>query len=108
MKKTMKISAISLYVVSVLLLSCLTTTMTHAAQRRQSSGRQQAPPVDSNDYYAIWGLKKGASSKAIKSAYRKVALKCHPDNALYVALPPEILMGEIDILRTLKMANTTA
>jgi serine/threonine protein kinase len=47
------------------------------------------------------GLKKNASSRAIKSAYRKLALKYHPDHILYAALPPEILLGEIDMLRTL-------
>ena len=31
------------------------------------------------DYYEILGLKKGASDKDIKSAYRKMAAKWHPD-----------------------------
>ena len=31
------------------------------------------------DYYEILGLKKGATEREIKSAYRKLALKWHPD-----------------------------
>lgn len=31
------------------------------------------------DYYEILGVEKGASSQAIKSAYRKLAVKYHPD-----------------------------
>ena len=35
--------------------------------------------VLANDYYAALGLKKGASDKEIKSAFRRLALKYHPD-----------------------------
>ena len=31
------------------------------------------------DYYNILGVKEDASSKEIKMAYRKLALKYHPD-----------------------------
>jgi len=34
---------------------------------------------DSNDYYKILGLEKNATEKEIKKAYRKLALKWHPD-----------------------------
>ena len=36
-------------------------------------------PVTYKDYYQILGVPKTADAKAIKSAYRKLARKYHPD-----------------------------
>ena len=35
--------------------------------------------ANKKDYYKVLGLEKGASSAEIKKAYRKAALKLHPD-----------------------------
>ena len=35
--------------------------------------------ADKTDYYEVLGLSKGASDDEIKSAFRKMAMKYHPD-----------------------------
>ena len=35
--------------------------------------------ADKRDYYEVLGLKKGATEDQIKSAFRKMAMKYHPD-----------------------------
>ena len=35
--------------------------------------------ISGNDYYRILGVKRNANAKQIKKAYKKAALKWHPD-----------------------------
>jgi curved DNA-binding protein CbpA len=65
--------------VSLLLFCHLPTSLAarrkHGGNRKTSSSNQ----FDSDDYYQVLGLDKSSSAKDIKSAYRKLALKYHPD-----------------------------
>lgn len=42
------------------------------------------------DYYKILGVKRDASQKEIKKAYRKLALQWHPDKHVYYLIVNEL------------------
>lgn len=63
-----------------LLVILLCIAGTHAARRQRRQQRKpQGATKDPDDYYGVLGLKRSASPKDIKSSYRKLALKYHPD-----------------------------
>jgi len=48
-------------------------------QQKLKYAQQQAKAAKKKDYYKILGVEKGDDEKKIKAAYRKLALKWHPD-----------------------------
>mgnify|MGYP003883670835 CR=1 FL=1 len=43
------------------------------------------------DYYEVLGLGRDASEAELKKAYRRLAMKYHPDRIQSQGLPPELL-----------------
>ena len=43
------------------------------------------------DYYELLGVNRNASEAELKSAFRKMAMKYHPDRIQSQGLPPELL-----------------
>mmetsp|Transcript_13997 Transcript_13997/g.21359 ORF Transcript_13997/g.21359 Transcript_13997/m.21359 type:complete len:459 (-) Transcript_13997:25-1401(-) len=60
----------------LLVIACLISSVNSQSRRRNRKPQGARNP---DDYYSILGLSRSASSKEIKSAYRKLALKHHPD-----------------------------
>ena len=65
---------------AVLVLTIIIVPSAIGGRRRSAGGQQtKRSKDDPDDYYGILGIKKSANAKEIKSAYRKLALKYHPD-----------------------------
>ena len=56
-----------------------TRASTWRAKSRHSAGSWDSDAMDFKDYYQTLGLSKTATDKEIKSTYRKLARKHHPD-----------------------------
>ena len=57
----------------------LDTTNQFGIQQKLSVAKKRAKENSRKDYYSILGLDSKATEKDIKKAYRKLALKWHPD-----------------------------
>ncbi|KAH0611658.1 uncharacterized protein H6S33_010923 [Morchella sextelata] len=52
----------------------------HRHEYPPNGAAEAVPPVkDLTEHWAVLGLQEGADDAAIRSAYKKMALKCHPD-----------------------------
>ena len=55
------------------------TAKKHEKKKTKRDSPKYAQFLKSNDYYTILGVTKKADTKAIKKAYRQLALAYHPD-----------------------------
>jgi len=69
----------SFILISFLLLHNLPSSLSIRRSPTTSSNSGNKKQFDSDNYYTVLGLSKKAEKKKIKSAYRKLALKYHPD-----------------------------
>ena len=76
--RLIRVRRLFLVVYRMLLLSSLSPRPVVDAARQRRTTRP-ASADDPDDYYNVLGLSKNATPKKIKSAYRKLALKWHPD-----------------------------
>ncbi len=69
--------------VEVLILSCKKKLKTLKGEERPTESKEQDKDCEEilkkKDYYDILGAKKDSSEDDIKKAYRKLAIKFHPD-----------------------------
>ncbi len=70
---------------------------------RTSHGMMTAEEIESTDFYNILGLRSGANMKQIRSAYRGLAAKHHPDKLIH--LPEEEMKGSEDKMVKINMAK---
>jgi len=53
--------------------------MVNAGRRGHHGGGRQQQQEKEEDYYKVMGVKKGATDAQIKKAFKKLAIKYHPD-----------------------------
>jgi DnaJ like chaperone protein len=61
--------------------------------------------AEKRDYYEVLGVEKGASAEDIKKAYRKCAMKYHPDRV--ATLGPEVQKAAAEKFRQIQEAYET-
>ena len=60
------------------------------------------------DYYAVLGIPRAADGKTIKSAYRRLALECHPDRVRDDPTAADLFTALSDAYETLSDASRRA